>query len=31
VCFQLFGFDFLIDDTMKVWLVEVNGAPACAQ
>ncbi|XP_052766867.1 tubulin--tyrosine ligase-like [Mya arenaria] len=31
VCFQLFGFDFLVDDNMKVWLVEINGAPACAQ
>ncbi|XP_053408052.1 tubulin--tyrosine ligase-like [Mercenaria mercenaria] len=31
VCFQLFGFDFLLDEKMKVWLIEVNGAPACAQ
>lgn len=30
-CFQLFGFDFLLDNNMKVWLIEVNGAPACAQ
>ncbi|XP_072623242.1 tubulin--tyrosine ligase isoform X1 [Vulpes vulpes] len=28
--FQLFGFDFMVDETLKVWLIEVNGAPACA-
>ncbi|XP_052274880.1 tubulin--tyrosine ligase-like isoform X2 [Dreissena polymorpha] len=31
VCFQLFGFDFLLDENMKMWLVEINGAPASAQ
>ncbi|XP_053314685.1 tubulin--tyrosine ligase [Spea bombifrons] len=29
--FQLFGFDFMVDQDLKVWLIEVNGAPACAQ
>nr|XP_033792448.1 tubulin--tyrosine ligase isoform X2 [Geotrypetes seraphini] len=29
--FQLFGFDFMVDEALKVWLIEVNGAPACAQ
>ncbi|XP_029449643.1 tubulin--tyrosine ligase isoform X2 [Rhinatrema bivittatum] len=29
--FQLFGFDFMVDKALKVWLIEVNGAPACAQ
>ncbi|XP_018593529.2 tubulin--tyrosine ligase isoform X2 [Scleropages formosus] len=29
--FQLFGFDFMLDESMKVWLIEINGAPACAQ
>lgn len=29
--FQLFGFDFLIDDTLKVWLCEINASPAVAE
>ncbi|XP_046349218.2 tubulin--tyrosine ligase-like [Haliotis rufescens] len=29
--FQLLGFDFMVDSDLKVWLLEVNGAPACAQ
>ncbi|EGW04942.1 Tubulin--tyrosine ligase [Cricetulus griseus] len=29
--FQLFGFDFMVDEELRVWLIEVNGAPACAQ
>lgn len=29
--FQLFGFDFMVDVNFKVWLIEINGAPACAQ
>ncbi|MBN3298440.1 TTL ligase, partial [Amia calva] len=29
--FQLFGFDFMVDQDLKVWLIEINGAPACAQ
>ncbi len=29
--FQLFGFDFIVDSMLKVLLMEINGAPACAQ
>ena len=29
--FQLFGFDFIVDATFKVLLMEINGAPACAK
>ncbi|KAH9809256.1 tubulin-tyrosine ligase family-domain-containing protein [Melampsora americana] len=26
-CWEIFGFDFLIDNQMKVWLLEVNACP----
>ena len=25
--FQFFGFDFMLDETFQLWLLEVNGAP----
>jgi hypothetical protein len=26
-CWELFGFDFLIDEDFRVWLIEVNTNP----
>ncbi len=26
-CFELFGYDFIIDSGFKVWLIEVNTNP----
>lgn len=27
-CFQLFGYDFMIDQAYKVWLIQINTNPA---
>lgn len=26
-CFELFGYDFLIDEDMRLWLIEINTNP----
>lgn len=26
-CFELFGYDFLIDEDLRVWLIEINTNP----
>lgn len=30
MCFELLGFDIMIDSNMKPWLIEVNHAPSFA-
>ena len=29
--FELFGFDFVVDKDLHLWLIEVNMSPACAE
>jgi Tubulin-tyrosine ligase family len=30
-CFELFGFDFMLDESHRMWLIECNSVPSLGE
>ena len=30
-CFEVYGFDFVLDEKLNPWVIEINLSPACSE